>query len=173
MEILHYFLSFPTGNPFLPFAEWSELWSGNYQYHLGTSLPVLCLPKVLHPAAHTTPLCSSLFPLPQPEAIPFPTQQIAYLRAKEVSLHLSLKEVGMLVLCEQQPAYPLTLTSIPGSCYMYGRTRASPAVGRGGSRLEKPCKAQHTVWRRWEKVQVPTRSCLLALSSSFLLLPPL
>lgn len=145
MEILHDFLFSPTGTLFLPCSGWSELGSGNYHHVLGTSLPVLQLPRVLSPSARTAPPCSSLFPLPQPGAIPFPIQQTANLCAKKVYLHLPLKEVIMLMLFSTPLASSnaLALPCIPGCCHMCGKDEEFP-LPPGGEEAGKTSPAKHS-----------------------------
>lgn len=79
---------------------------------------------------------SSLFPLPQPGAIPFPIQQAANLCAKKVCLHLPPEEVIMLALGSPlASSKPLARPCIPGCCCTCGKDETfSPATGRGGSR---------------------------------------
>lgn len=103
---------------------------------LGTSLPVLQLPRVLRPAARTAPLrtASSRFRGREPSPFRYNKQQIR--APKKVRLHLPLKEVIMLMLSTPLvSSNTLALPCIPG-CLLHaweGR-RVSPVIERGGSR---------------------------------------
>lgn len=95
--------------------------------------------------ARTTPPHSSLFPLPWPEAIPFPVQQTADLCAKKVRLHLPLKEVIMLMLSTPLvSSNPLALLCIPGCCCMCGKDEEF-LLPQGAEEADKSSPAKHSI----------------------------
>lgn len=146
MEISHDFLFSPKGSPFLPCSGWSDAGSGNYHHCLGTSLPVLQLPRVLCPAVCTTPPHSNLFPLPWPGAILFPIQQTAKPCAKKALLHFPLKTLIMLMFSTPFVSNnPLSLHCVPGCCTV-GKMKFSLPQGGEEADMSSPAKHSTLLW---------------------------
>lgn len=93
-------------------------------------------------SAPALPPCSSLFPLPRPGAILFPTQRTANLRTKTV--HLPLREVITLVFSTPlASSNPLALRSIPGCCRTREKDKEFP-LPQGGEEAAKSSPAKHS-----------------------------
>lgn len=125
---------------------------------LGTSLPVLQLPRALRPAARTAPLrtASSRFRGHEPSPFRCNKQQIC--APKKVSLHLPLEEVIMLMLSTTLvSSNTLALPCIPGSLlHVWEGRRISPCDREGRKQIRA---ALQSAARCFEEMGGGTSSC--------------